>query len=441
MVTEDVIYWNKDLECMTRDVLEQHQLGKLRDQLHRVYEKSPFYKRKLDGAGIRPDDIKTMEDIRRIPLTTKEELQKSQVDNPPWGDFSCIKQGDAVRIFQTSGTTGVPVRIMLNHKDWFENFYDQLSHFRCGYGLTDKDILFVPFNYGLFIAWWGFQYAMEKAGLMIVPGGGQSTKDRLNSMLNWGATSVCGTPSYLLYMAESAKEIGIDLIGSPIKKMVAAGEPGANVPATKQALETAWGAELFDDIGSTEGGNFGYECIYHQGTHISEGLFIGEVVDPETLEPLPDGQPGELILTNLSSESAPLIRYRMKDLVNFNREVCACGRTNLRLMGGVLGRTDDMFHFAGVNIYPSQIQDLLHELDEFSLEYKIFVPRMGSGNHLKISVEPVSGMMTVGQLDNARQKLIEAIRTHIKVTPDVEVVEIGSLPRFEGKGKRLIREE
>jgi len=165
------------------------------------------------------------------------------------------------------------------------------------------------------------------------------------------------------------------------------------------------------------------------------------VLDPETLEPLPDGQPGELILTNLSSESAPLIRYRMKDLVNFNREVCACGRTNLRLMGGVLGRTDDMFHFAGVNIYPSQIQDLLHELDEFSLEYKIFVPRMGSGNHLKISVEPVSGMMTVGQLDNARQKLIEAIRTHIKVTPDVEVVEIGSLPRFEGKGKRLIREE
>ena len=242
-------------------------------------------------------------------------------------------------------------------------------------------------------------------------------------------------------MAETAAAMGIDLANSPIKKLVAAGEPGAAVPATKLALENLWGAELFDDIGSTEGGNFGYECIRHQGTHVSEGLFIAEVLNPETLEPLPDGVPGELVLTNLSSESSPLIRYRMKDLVEFDREPCDCGRTNLRLKGGVLGRTDDMFHFAGTNVYPSQIQDILHGIDALSLEYRIVVPPMGSGRHLKIIVEPTAANTESAKLEQACEELAETVKTRIKLTPDLEIVDAGSLPRFEGKGKRLIREE
>ena len=437
----DVIYYDQELECMSRPQLEAYQLGKLRHQLNHVYERSPLYRRKLDEAQIKPNDIRTMADIGRIPLTEKEELQQSQIENPPWGDFGCIQPEEAIRVFQTSGTTGVPVRIMLNRKDWFDNFYEQFMHFRCGYGLTEKDILFVPFNYGLFIAWWGFQAAMEKAGLMIVPGGGQSTKDRLRAMVDWSATAVCGTPSYLLFMAETAATMGIDLAGSSIKKLVAAGEPGAAVPATKQAIEELWGAELFDDIGSTEGGNFGYECIRHQGTHVSEGLFIAEVLDPETLNPLPDGETGELVLTNLSSESSPLIRYRMKDFVEFDREPCECGRTNLRLKGGVLGRTDDMFHYAGVNVYPSQIQDILHGISTLSLEYRIIVPRIGSGKHLKIIVEPAATDIKSAKLEQACEELAETFKTRIKLTPDLEIVDAGSLARFEGKGKRLIREE
>jgi phenylacetate-CoA ligase len=242
-------------------------------------------------------------------------------------------------------------------------------------------------------------------------------------------------------MAETAATMGIDLAGSSIKKLVAAGEPGAAVPATKQAIEELWGAELFDDIGSTEGGNFGYECICHQGTHVSEGLFIAEVLDPETLNPLPDGETGELVLTNLSSESSPLIRYRMKDLVEFDREPCECGRTNLRLKGGVLGRTDDMFHYAGVNVYPSQIQDILHGISTLSLEYRIIVPRIGSGKHLKIIVEPAATDIKSAKLEQACEELAETFKTHIKLTPDLEIVDAGSLARFEGKGKRLIREE
>ena len=343
-------------------------------------------------------------------------------------------------MFQTSGTTGKAVRIMLNRNDWHETFYEQFMHFRCGFGLTENDVLFVPFNYGLYIAWWGFQTTMEKAGLMIIPGGGLSSKDRLRAMLDWGATAICGTPSYLLYLAETARKNGIDLPGSPIRKMVAAGEPGASILSTKKAMESQWGAECFDDIGSTEISNFGYECIKHEGTHVVESMFVAEVLDPETLEPLPDGQVGELVLTNLCCESMPLMRYRTRDLVRFNRTTCSCGRTTLRLDGGILGRSDDMFHFAGVNIFPGQIQHLLHDVNEFSQEYQLVAPALGSGKHLRIRVEPANEYLTQSQLNKARDFLIEAVKYRITVTPEVEVCAIGSLPRVEGKAKRLIRE-
>ena len=441
MSGEKVTYWREDVECLPRAELAELQLRKLRDQLRYVTERSPFYRRKLAGAGIAPDDIRTLADVRRIPFTEKHELKESQLAHPPWGDFGCIAPEEAVRVFQTSGTTGTPVRIMLNRKDWFENFYEQFMHFRCAYGLTEKDVLFVPFNYGLYIAWWGFQTAMERAGITIVPGGGLSSKARLQAMMDWGATAICGTPSYLLYLAETARKSHVDLASSPIRKMVAAGEPGASIRATKKALESQWGAECFDDIGSTEISNFGYECVKHQGTHVAEGLFVAEVLDTETLEPLPDGQVGELVLTNLICESMPLIRYRTRDLVRFDRSRCECGRTNLRLDGGIVGRADDMFHFAGVNIFPSQIQSLLHEVDEFSQEYQLVVPRMGSGKRLRIRVEPAHEQVTAAQLRGAKEFLIESVKYRITVTPDVDVVEIGALPRVEGKARRILRED
>ncbi len=441
MAAEEVIYWDKERETLPRELLEEHQLAQLRKQLSYVYARSPFYRRKLDDAGIDPADIRTMADVRRIPFTEKEELRQSQLETPPWGDFACIQPDEAVRVFQTSGTTGKPVRVMLNRNDWYENFYEQFMHFRCGYGLTEKDILFVPFNYGLYVAWWGFQAAMEKAGLMIVPGGGQSSEDRLRSMLDWGATVVCGTPSYLLYLAETARKLGIDLASSSIRKIVAAGEPGAAIRATKLQIESQWGAECFDDIGSTEIGNFGYECIEHQGTHVAEGLYLAEALDPDTLEPVADGEIGELVLTNLSCESVPLIRYRMMDLVRFDRTPCACSRTYLRLDGGVLGRVDDMFQFAGVNVYPTQIQELLHETTEFSQEYQLLVPKMGSGRHLRILVEPTHGGIPEDTLREAGERLAAAVKYRVSVTPEVQIMEPGSLPRVEGKAKRIIREQ
>jgi phenylacetate-CoA ligase len=440
MFDRPVTYFDERVERMPRAELLEHQLAQLRERLQHVHERSPFYRRKLDAAGIRPDAVRALEDVRRIPFTEKEELRLSQAANPPWGDFACITPREAVRVFQTTGTTGRPVRIMLSRNDWLETFYRQFSHYRCGYGLTEDDVLFVPFNYGLYVAWWGFQTAMEKAGLMVIPGGGLSSKDRLRAMLDWGATAICGTPSYLLYLAETARKHGIDLPSSAIRKVVAAGEPGAAIPSTKRAIEAQWGAECFDDIGSTEITNFGFECLAHQGTHVVEGMFLAEVLDPQTLAPLPDGEVGELVLTNLCCESVPLIRYRTRDLVRFNRATCACGRTSLRLDGGVLGRSDDMFHFAGVNVFPTQLQELLHQVGEFSQEYQLVVPPQGSGKHLRLRVEPAREGIAPAAVAAARECLIEMIKYRITLTPEVEVCEIGALPRVEGKAKRLVRE-
>lgn len=435
------LFWRKEYETLERCELEKLQLTRFRERMQYVYDRSPFYKRKYDAAGIHPRDIISLADIKNVPLTVKEELRESQALNPPWGDFMCVPPEEAVRVFQTTGTTGIPVKVALNRTDWNVHYYEQFMHFMTGYGITSSDILFVPFNYGLYIAWWGLQAALEQAGVMIVPGGGQTTELRVRNIFDWGATVVCGTPTYLLHLGETARHMGLDLADSEVRKIVAAGEPGANVPSTKKALSELWGAECFDDIGSSEITNFGFECRAHDGTHVLESMFYAECLDPDTLEPVAPGEVGELVLSNLCTETMPLLRWRTRDLVRFNLEPCACGRTFLRLDGGILGRSDDMFQYAGVNIFPSGVENLIREVPEFASEYQIVVPRMGSGRHLKIRVEPAHADMPAAHIDQAVRRFIETFRYRITVTPDVEVVGCRELPRFEHKARRLFWEE
>ena len=413
---EETRYWDKKTETLPRDRLRELQLKRFKERMKYVYDKSPMYKKKYDEAGIRPEDIRTLDDIQQVPFTVKEELRESQAQHPPWGDFMCVPPEEGVRVFQTTGTTGIPVKVLLNKKDWTVHYYEQFMHFMYGYGIKTSDILFVPFGYGLYIAWWGFQAAVEQAGVMIVPGGAQSSEDRIKNLLNWGATVVCGTPTYLLYLGETAKKIGLSLPDSKVRVVVAAGEPGANVPATKVALETLWGAKCYDDIGSSEISNFGFECIAQKGTHLIESMFYAECLDPETLKPVEPGEVGELVLSNLCTESMPLLRYRMKDLVRFNTDKCECGRTFLRLDGGILGRADDMFQFAGVNIFPSAIENFIRQVPEFSSEYQIVVPKLGSGKHLKIRVEPASPEISKEAMTRAVKKFIETFKYQITVT-------------------------
>ena len=432
--------YKPELETLPRDKLLEYQLRLFRNQMAHVYERSPMYRRKFDEAGVRPEDIKTLDDVRQVPFTTKEELRRSQEQHPPYGDCHCIPPEEGVRVFQTTGTTGIPVRSLLSKKDWFVNYYEQFMYFMYGYGITKADSMFVPFNYGLYLAWWGIQAAFEQAGVLIIPGGGQSSEVRIKNILEWKPTVVGGTPTYVLFLGEVARKMGVDLSKTSVRIVITAGEPGAQVLSTKRQIETIWGAKAYDDVGSTEISNFGFECVAQQGTHVVESMFLVEVVEPGTDRPLPPGETGELILTNLCCESMPLIRWRMGDIVKVDIRKCDCGRTFLRLDGGIIGRADDMFQFGGVNVFPSAIENFVRETKEFSNEYQVIAPQMGSGRHLTVRVEPSSPALSKEEMDRAVKGFTEIFKFRIGVTPDVEVLKVGELPRFEGKARRVIRE-
>lgn len=432
--------WRPELETLTRDEIVDRQLRLFRKQMKYVLTHSPFYRQKYGEAVVKPQDIKTLDDLKKIPFTSKQELLKSQEAHPPFGDFPCIQPEEAIRVFQTSGTTGIPLKIPFNKKDWFKNCFEQFSYYIFAYGLEKRDIVFFPFFYGLFIAWWGLQAAMEQHELTIVPGGGQTSEARLRSIIDWKATVVCGTPSYIIFLGELAQKIGIDLPRSPVRVVITAGEPGAQVPSTKKLIERLWGAKNYDDIGSTEITNFGYECVKQKGTHLNEAMFLPELLDRETGKPVKAGQVGELILSNLCCESAPLLRYKTGDLTRFNYKTCSCGRTSLRMMGGVLGRADDMFHFSGVNIFPSAIENFIRRVPEFSNEYRLIIPSQGSGKKLCIRIEAAHQDLSLDRVQTAIKGFIKEVAYNIKITPEVQLAEPGSLQHFEGKAKRLIRE-
>lgn len=437
---EKVIMFKAELETLSREALLDYQLGLFRKQMAYVYERAPMYKRKFDQAGVQLGDIKTIDDVQRVPFTVKEELRQSQEKYPPFGDFHCIRPEEGVRVFQTTGTTGIPVRSLLSKKDWYVNYYEQFMYFMYGYGITKADTIFIPFNYGLYLAWWGIHSSFEQGGVLVIPGGGQSSEDRIRNILEWKPTVVCGTPTYILFLGETAKKMGVDLSKTTVQVVITAGEPGAQVPSTKKLIETTWGAKNYDDIGSTEISNFGFECVAQMGTHIIESMFLAEVIDPVTGKTLGSGQEGELVLTNLCCESMPLIRWRMGDIVKFDVKKCDCGRTFLRLEGGIIGRADDMFQFGGVNIFPSAIENFVRETKGFSNEYQVIAPKMGSGKRLRIRVEPSSSALSKEEMDQAVKAFKNVFKFRIGVTPDVEVMKIGELPRFEGKAKRVIRE-
>jgi phenylacetate-CoA ligase len=437
---EKVIMYKPELETMPRDKLLEHQLELFRKQMVYVYERAPFYRRKFDEAGVKPEHIKTLEDVSKVPFTVKEELRQSQERHPPFGDFHCISPEEGVRVFQTTGTTGTPIRSLLSKKDWLEVYYDQFMYFMYGYGITKADIIFITFNYGLYLAWWGIHSSFEQAGVLVIPGGGQGSEDRIRNILDWKPTVVCGTPTYILFLGEVANKMAVDLSKTTVRVVITAGEPGAQVPTTKKLIETTWGAKNYDDIGSTEISNFGFECLAQRGTHVIESMFLAEVIDPQSGKRLGPGEEGELVLSNLCCESMPLIRWRMGDVVKFDEKKCDCGRTFLRLDGGVIGRADDMFQFGGVNIFPSAIENFIRGIKAFSNEYQIVVPKMGTGKRMKIRVEPASESISEEELKKAVREFIEVYKYRVGVTADVEIVKIGELPRFEQKAKRVIRE-
>ncbi|SVA26624.1 uncharacterized protein METZ01_LOCUS79478 [marine metagenome] len=427
-----MIYFEQSVESMPRKALESLQIEKLRSVLKEIYGRNRFYTGKLDAAGFRPESIRTMDDLAHLPITTKSELVQAQKDAPPFGTNATFSEVVYSRFHQTSGTTGTPLRVLDTPEswDWWGRCW---GHVLAGAGLTENDRLFVPFSFGPFIGFWAAVEGARQIKALMIPGGGRDSLQRLHFMKELGATVMCCTPTYALRLAEVAQESGFDLSEIPLQKLIHAGEPGANVPATKARIESAWNAKCYDHAGASEVGAHSFECeIQPDGTHVIESEFIVEVLCPKTLKPVSVGEQGELVITNLGRIGFPVIRYRSGDLVRLNPEPCECGRTFPRFEGGVLGRADDMVVVRGVNVFPSAIENLVRRCNVVE-EFQIMVSTKREMGHLAIELE----LNKNADPETARSAVNQAIRNELGLRADITVVSYGSLPRFEMKAKRF----
>jgi phenylacetate-CoA ligase len=404
---------------------------RLRDLLQAILPDNRFYAAKF--AGIDPATA----ELCRLPLTTKAELLQDQERHPPYGTVLTYPLTRYNRMHQTSGTTtGRPLRWLDTPEswDWVLHCKDQI--FRL-IGMRKDDRLFFPFSFGPFLGFWAAFAAASRAGHLVLPGGGLSSVARLRFMLDHSATVVFCTPSYALHLAEVAAKEGVDLAKSPVRMLVVAGEPGGSIPATRQRIESAWGARVFDHSGMTEIGPLAVECVAQPGgLHVLEDDYIAEMIDPSSAQPVPPGQVGELVLTSLGRIGSPLIRYRTGDLVRLDVKPCPCGCRYVRLDGGILGRVDDMIHLRGNNIYPSAIEAVIRRFAEI-LEFRLEIDRRMVVTSLRIDIE------CTPDADGGKvvERLGRALRDELMFRPEIIALPPGALPRFEMKAKRIYHKD
>jgi phenylacetate-CoA ligase len=429
-----VHYFNQSIETMPREQLHELQLGKLRSLLHFLDGRNRFYTRKWKEAGVAPRDVQSLSDLKKFPLTAKSELIQAQSDAPPFGTNATFDESAYVRIHSTSGTTGAPLRVVDTHEswDWGGSCW---AYVLKGAGVTHADRIFLPFSFGPFIGFWGTVEGAKQIGAMMIPGGGWDSLQRLQAMRELRATVLCCTPTYALRLAEVARREHFDLRSIPIRVLIHAGEPGANVLYTKARIETAWGVQCFDHAGASEVGPHSFECeLQPGGMHILESEFIVEVLDPKTREEVGAGEVGELVITNLGRLGYPVVRYLTGDLVRLNTAPCECGRTFSRFEGGLLGRSDDMVTICGVNIYPTAIENVVRRFAEVE-EFQITVTMHRELHQLEVQIEVTS----VGDPENIRAQVEQAIYHAISLRPRVTLAEPGALARYELKARRFRR--
>ncbi len=386
-------YWNPKNETLPREQLQALQLAKLQRMTQWAYARSPFHKSRFDAAGVHPDQLKTLDDLRRIPFMTREAWMDSQVEQPLFGTLPTTTQDHAIRYHLTSGTSGrVPIRVLDGMKDW-EWIAEMWSYGFWGFGVRPEDVVYFAFGYGSFIGFWGAHYCCEKLGALVIPGGAQTTEARVKQIVEMGVTTVCSTPTYALRLWQQAQEMGIDLASSKVNKVILSGEPSGSIPAVKRQLEEAWGAKCGDTAGMTELGTIMiFECSHQPGgTHIIEDHFIEEVVNPETGEPVPYGELGERVVTSFGRGFIPVLRYRTKDMVlKVPYSTCDCGRTGDIYQGGIRGRWDDMKLIRGTNVYPTAVEALIREHDAID-EFQIYIWRSEIRDEIAIKVEMKPG--------------------------------------------------
>ncbi len=424
-------YFDAATETLPREQLAGLQLGKLQAMSRELWGRNAFYTNKWKSAGVSPEDIRSLDDIVRLPFTKKGELMEDQATNGPFGTNLTYPLDAYVRMHQTSGTTGVPLKVLDTTEswDWWGRCW---GHVLAGAGVTAADRLFMAFAFGPFIGFWAAVEGARKIGAVMVPGGGRDSQQRLELMREVGATVLCCTPTYALRLAEVAHEIGFDLAGIPMKATVHAGEPGANIPSTKNRIQESWTAKCFDHAGASEVGAHSFECLHQPGgTHLIESEYIAEVINPLTGAVVNPGERGELVLTNLGRWGFPVIRYRTGDLVKMNLDRCDCGRTFLRFDGGILGRADDMVTVRGVNVFPAGVENIIRKFAEID-EFRITVNKVKQMDEMDIEIELCEG----ADPDVAHQLAIK-LDSMLSFRPRVHHVARNTLPRFEMKAKRF----
>lgn len=416
-------------ETLPREELQENQLHKLRSLLATVLASNPFYRRKLATVGLcSADDLRSLDDLRHLPFTTKRELVDDQAASPLFGTNLSYRVARYVKYHQTSGSTGRPLRWLDTEESWQWWTRCWGSVYRAA-GVGPGDRIFFAFGFGPFIGFWSAYDAARLIGAMAIPGGGMSSERRLHAILENAATVLVCTPTYALHLAEIAARNGIDIASSPIRVTIHAGEPGASIPSTRQCIESKWGAACFDHPGATEVGALGFSCTARSGVHLNESEFIVELLDPETGQP---AQEGELVVTNLGRHGMPVIRYRLGDLARLDTTPCDCGRTYARAVGGILGRVDDMVTVRGVNVYPSAIEAIVRQFPAIT-EFFTEVTRQEEMDDLRMQIE-VGG----AEGDPIARALAHRVQQELALRATVTVMAAGTLPRLETKARRFV---
>ena len=425
--------WNKHIETADRERLSSIQNERLTEMIERIYYNVPFYRNKLQEKGIEPGDIKTINQLKDLPFTTKEDLR----DNYPFGLFT-VPQSEIVRLHASSGTTGKPTVIGYTRKDlqtWSEVVARSLSMA----GIGKSDIIQVAYGYGLFTGGLGVHYGSEKVGAGVIPISGGNTKKQIEIMIDFGATALACTPSYAAFLGESIQKAGINPDKIKLKAAICGAEPWSN--GLRKEIESLLNVKAYDIYGLSEiiGPGVAMECECQNGMHIFEDHFIPEIINPDTLEVLPYGEVGELVFTTITKEAIPLLRYRTRDLTRLHIDDCSCGRTLVR-MDKCVGRSDDMLIIRGVNVFPSQIEAVLMEMSETTPHYQLVVDRVNNIDTLSVNVEINDHFWSdeIKVIENIKKRIQQNIASLIGLNAKINLVEPHSIERFEGKAKRVI---
>jgi len=404
--------------------------------LMRILPQSRFYRDKFAGVGLNPAGIASLQSLGDLPFTTKSEIIREMELHPPYGQFLTEDLSHYCRQHQTSGTSGRPLRWPDTAQSWTSLLETWNAFFRM-IGLTPSDRLFFPFSFGPFLGFWTAFEAASRMGCLVFPAGGMSTSARLKYLLENSPTFVFCTPTYALRMIDVARNEGIDLSRSGVKGIVVAGEPGGSIPATRSRIETGWQARVYDHCGMTETGPLAMECPQNPGIlHPLESNFIIEVLDPESANPVPPGNEGELVLTTLHRLGSPLVRYRTGDLVTLGEKPCSCGRSLASFVGGIRGRTDDMVVIRGNNFHPNALKGVLYRFSELA-DYRVEIDRTGTLPVLRVDIEPQTEEMG----KDLAEKIGKAIHDQFLFKAEVNLVPPQSLPRNDNvmKSKRFIQ--